>query len=267
MNEDSFRRSSPPEGDHQSIQNDFTGTPSTISREIARNGGVYTYRAASSDERAWERSRRPKSCVLAVNERLQKVVAQKLQDDWSPQQVSGWLRFEYQNDTIMQVSHETIYRSLFIQARGVLNKELIGHLRSKRMMRRGKSSTTAGQPRGQIVDAISISERPPEIEGRAIPGHWEGDLISGSKNNCYDNAVIESFFGTLKAEYFYLETIENIEALEVGVNDYIYYYDNECIKSGLQGPSPVDYRLKGSAQPAVSHCPTSGGQFIAGVIQ
>ena len=158
-------------------------SPSTISREIARNGGIQTYRAAASDERAWDRSRRPKSCVLAVNERLQKVVAQKLQEDWSPQQVSGWLRSAYQNDTIMQVSHETIYRSLFIQARGVLKKELIGHLSSRRMMRRGKSSTTAGQPRGQIVDALSISERPPEIEDRAIPGRWEGDLISGSKNS------------------------------------------------------------------------------------
>jgi IS30 family transposase len=123
-------------------------TPSTISREVARNGGVCIYRAAASDECARERARRPKTCALAANEQLREVVGQKLQDDWSPQQISGWLKTAYQNDTSMQVSHETIYRSLLIQARGVLRKELIGHLRSKRMMRRGKSSTTAC-PRSQ----------------------------------------------------------------------------------------------------------------------
>ena len=122
-------------------------SPSTISREIARNGGVGTYRAVISEERAWDRSQRPKDCVLAVNDRLQKVVASKLQEDWSPQQIAGWLKCRYENDLKMQVSHETIYRSLFIQARGVLKKELIRHLRSRRMMRRGKSSTTAGQSR------------------------------------------------------------------------------------------------------------------------
>ena len=158
-------------------------SPSTISREIARNGGVGTYRAVISEERAWDRSQRPKDCVLAVNDRLQKVVASKLQEDWSPQQIAGWLKCRYENDLKMQVSHETIYRSLFIQARGVLKKELIRHLRSRRMMRRGKSSTTAGQSRGQIIDAISIRERPAEVEDRAMPGHWEGDLISGSKNS------------------------------------------------------------------------------------
>lgn len=110
------------------------------------------------------------------------VVAEKLDDHWSPQQVSGWLKVEYLNDRAMRVSHETIYKSLFIQARGVLKKELISRLRSKRMMRRGKTSTTQGQPRGQIVDAVSIRERPAEVEDRAIPGHWEGDLISGGKN-------------------------------------------------------------------------------------
>tara|TARA_B110000259_G_C13955483_1_gene378549 strand:- start:9 stop:944 length:936 start_codon:yes stop_codon:yes gene_type:complete len=158
-------------------------SPSTISREIARNGGRWAYRAASSDARAWERTLRPKQCVLAGNSSLRLIVAQKLQDDWSPQQIAGWLKCTYQNDSAMQLSHETIYRSLFIQARGVLKKALISHLRSRRMMRRGKHSTTAGQPRGQIVDAISISERPAEVEDRAIPGHWEGDLITGSKNS------------------------------------------------------------------------------------
>jgi IS30 family transposase len=113
---------------------------------------------------------------------LQMVVAEKLDDHWSPQQISGWLKVEYLNDRAMRVSHETIYKSLFIQARGVLKKELISHLRSKRVMRRGKTSTMQGQPRGQIVDAVSISERPAEVEDRAIPGHWEGDLLSGGKN-------------------------------------------------------------------------------------
>ena len=157
--------------------------PSTISREIARNGGQRSYRAVTSDERAWECARRPQQCVLARNGKLRRVVAQKLQNDWSPQQIAGWLKCRYQNNGVMQVSHETIYRSLFIQARGVLKKELISHLRSRRMMRRGKTSTTEGQPRGQIVDAISIRERQPEVEDRAVPGHWEGDLISGARNS------------------------------------------------------------------------------------
>jgi IS30 family transposase len=113
---------------------------------------------------------------------LQMVVAEKLDDHWSPQQISGWLKVEYLNDRAMRVSHETIYKSLFIQARGVLKKELISHLRSKRVMRRGKTSTMQGQPRGQIVDAVSIRERPAEVEDHAIPGHWEGDLLSGGKN-------------------------------------------------------------------------------------
>lgn len=157
-------------------------SPSTISHEISRNHGRRKYRATNADEHAWRQASRPKPCLLAANRSLQMVVAEKLDDHWSPQQVSGWLKVEYLNDRAMRVSHETIYKSLFIQARGVLKKELISRLRSKRMMRRGKTSTTQGQPRGQIVDAVSIRERPAEVEDRAIPGHWEGDLISGGKN-------------------------------------------------------------------------------------
>jgi IS30 family transposase len=157
-------------------------SPSTISREISRNHGRRKYRATNADEHAWRQASRPKPCLLAANRSLQMVVAEKLDDHWSPQQVSGWLKVEYLNDRAMRVSHETIYKSLFIQARGVLKKEPISRLRSKRMMRRGKTSTTQGQPRGQIVDAVSIRERPAEVEDRAIPGHWEGDLISGGKN-------------------------------------------------------------------------------------
>lgn len=155
---------------------------STVSREIARNGGVKKYRATIADEAAWSRGCRPKRCRLAAMPRLRQVVAAKLRMNWSPEQISGWLKREYRQDAQMQVSHETIYRTLFIQARGALKKELVAHLRTRRMMRRSKKATTRGQPRGQIVGAVSISERPAEIEDRAVPGHWEGDLISGSRN-------------------------------------------------------------------------------------
>ena len=158
-------------------------SPSTVSREISRNAGRSHYRAAEADEAAWNRSRRPKLCRLATHRRLRYLVARKLQLDWSPQQISGWLAKQYPDRDDMRVSHETIYRSLFIQARGVLKKELVKHLRSRRMMRRAKKSSTKGQPRGQIIDAVSIRERAPEVEDRAIPGHWEGDLLSGTRNS------------------------------------------------------------------------------------
>ncbi len=157
--------------------------PSSISREIARHGGPRKYRATVADSAAWERSLRPKLCRLAVHKELQRTVAEKLSKDWSPEQISGWLRVQFPDDESMRISHETIYRSLFIQARGVLKKELIKHLRTGRVMRRSQKARSGGQPRGQIVDAVSISERPSEIEDRAIPGHWEGDLISGAKNS------------------------------------------------------------------------------------
>jgi IS30 family transposase len=136
-----------------------------------------------AEEAAWTRARRPKPCRLATNLRLRGVVASKLSSKWSPEQISGWLKEQYPDAKKMQISHETIYRTLFIQARGALKKELVTHLRTRRMMRRSKKASTRDQPRGQIVDAITISERPSEIEDRAIPGHWEGDLISGSNNS------------------------------------------------------------------------------------
>lgn len=157
--------------------------PSTISREVRRNDGNSKYRAANADERAWRLAGRPKQCRLAVNPSLQVEVAQKLSDNWSPQQISGWLKIEYADDPKMRVSHETIYKSLFVQARGVLKKELLSHLRTRRLIRRGKHSTTRGQPRGRIIDAVSIRERPAEVEDRAIPGHWEGDLLAGGRNS------------------------------------------------------------------------------------
>jgi len=156
---------------------------STVSREVVRHGGRPVYRANEADDQAWESALRPKRCLLAIHGKLQKIVASKLILDWSPEQISGWLKIQYPEDESLRVSHETIYRSLFIQARGVLKKELMGHLRSKRRIRRSQHSGVSGQSRGQIVDAISIRERPAEIEDRAVPGHWEGDLISGSKNS------------------------------------------------------------------------------------
>src|SRR6202790_492021 len=156
---------------------------STVGREVTRHGGRPAYRPHEADDQAWELALRPKKCLLALHRRLREVVASKLILEWSPEQISGWLKTEYPKDERMRVSHETIYRSLFIQARGVLKKELMGHLRSKRRMRRSQHSRIFKDSRGRIADAISIRERPAEVEDRAVPGHWEGDLLSGSRNS------------------------------------------------------------------------------------
>jgi IS30 family transposase len=156
---------------------------STVSREVTRHGGRSAYRALDADKQAWKSALRAKRCLLAGNRKLREMVASKLVLDWSPEQISGWLKTQYPDDKSMRVSHETIYRSLFIQARGVLKKELMEHLRTKRCMRRSRHATVSGQSRGQIVDALSIRERPAEAEDRAVPGHWEGDLLSGAKNS------------------------------------------------------------------------------------
>ena len=157
--------------------------PSTVSREVARHGGRSAYRATDADARTWERARRPKPCHLARYPKLRYRVAEKLALDWSPVQISGWLQREFPADQGLQVSHETIYRSLFVQARGVLKKELMDHLRAGRRMRHPKGGTTPSRLPGQIVDAVSIRERPAEVEDRAVPGHWEGDLLSGANNS------------------------------------------------------------------------------------
>lgn len=155
---------------------------STVCREVNRNRGRFRYRAMKADAQAWSRARRPKLCKLALHPRLRQVVAAKLALDWSPEQIAGWLRITFPESPEMYVSHETVYRTLFVQARGVLKRELIDHLRSNRMMRRARASRTTGQARGRIVDAVSIRARPPEAQDRAVPGHWEGDMISGSAN-------------------------------------------------------------------------------------
>ena len=154
-------------------------SPSTVCREIERNGGWRAYRAARADKRAWERALRPKRCRLACHGRLRWRVAQKLALQWSPQQIAGWLKRQYPDDPDMQISHEAIYRSLFIQSRGVLRKELMAHLRTRRQMRLAKGART-GKGHGQIIDMVSIRERPAEADDRAVPGHWEGDLLTGA---------------------------------------------------------------------------------------
>ena len=157
--------------------------PSTISREIMRNGGQECYRASQADQAAWDRACRPKICKLAENRTLAHIVADKLQLLWSPEQIAGWLKHIYPDDTSSQVSHETIYRSLFIQARGALKKELLAHLRRTRVMRRSRHHTQKTDNHGRITDTVSISERPATVEDRAVPGHWEGDLLCGSKSS------------------------------------------------------------------------------------
>jgi len=156
--------------------------PSTISREIKRNGGQGCYRATQADQAAWDRAHRPKRCKLVQNRSLAHVVAGKLQLQWAPQQIAGWLKHTYPCDGDYHVSHETIYRSLFIQARGALNKELLQHLRRTRAMRRSRHHTQKTDNHGKIPDTVSISERPALVEDRAVPGHWEGDLLFGSRN-------------------------------------------------------------------------------------
>jgi IS30 family transposase len=157
--------------------------PSTISRELRRNGGRQGYRAGQADEAAWARAHRPKRCKLAQNRALARLVAEKLQREWSPEQIAGWLKHRFPHDENYQVSPETIYRSLFIQARGALKKELLEHLRRTRGMRRSRHHTQKTEDHGRITDTVSIRERPAAVEDRAVPGHWEGDLLFGSRSS------------------------------------------------------------------------------------
>ncbi len=167
----------------RSIAQEICRPASTVSREISRNGGYDKYRAVDAENMAWVRALRPKLCKLATNKLLRHVISNKLTIRWSPEQIAGWLKRRYPGEEHNQVSHETIYRSLFVQARGVLKKELQQYLRSKRTIRRSKHATQKGSDHGQIKDMVSIRERPASAEDRAVPGHWEGDLIGGSKNS------------------------------------------------------------------------------------
>ena len=163
--------------------------PSTVSREVNRNGGSSHYRATCADQNAWDRAQRPKVCKLVQNRPLCRKVEMKLRRKWSPEQIAGWLKMEYPGDEWNQVSHETIYRSLFIQARGAFKKELQAYLRSKRSIRRARTSTLKDDGLGGMPNAVSISERPASVEDRAVPGHWEGDLIEGSNKTCIATLV------------------------------------------------------------------------------
>jgi len=158
-------------------------SPSTVSRELRRNGGRQHYRANQADQAAWDRARRPKRCKLVTNPELACIVARQLKMLWSPEQIAGWLKRTYPDDENYQVSHETIYRTLFIQARGALKKELLQYLRRTRGMRCSRHHTQKTADHGRIKDTISIRERPAEAEDRAVPGHWEGDLLIGSHNS------------------------------------------------------------------------------------
>jgi IS30 family transposase len=164
----------------RSIAKAVCRAPSTVSREVNRNGGRQGYRAISAEQAAWQRSRRRKRCKLVQNRALARIVAHKLKQLWSPEQIAGWLKRTYPEDENYRVSHEIIYRSLYVQARGALKKELIKHLRSKRTMRHSRHGNSSGEGQGQIKDMVRISERPAAVEDRAVPGHWEGDLIVGS---------------------------------------------------------------------------------------
>ena len=167
----------------RSIASALSRAPSTVSREVNRNGGNRRYRAVVADKRARKEVLRPKTCKLAMHPRLRQAVARKRKRSWAPEQIAGWLQRTYPDDEAYHVSHETIYRSLFVQARGVLKKELIEHLRSQRPIRRSRHATAKGDSRGQIPDMVSIRERPAGVEDRAVPGHWEGDLVAGSHNS------------------------------------------------------------------------------------
>ena len=167
----------------RSIAASLSRAPSTVSREVSRNGGRRRYRASTANEAAWDRAHRPKTCKLVLNPALAYIVAEKLQLEWAPRQIAGWLKRMYPDDEYYQVSHETIYLSLFIQARGALKKELIQYLRRPRAMRRSRHHTQKTKDHGRISNTVSIRERPAEVEDRAVPGHWEGDLLCGSNNS------------------------------------------------------------------------------------
>jgi IS30 family transposase len=166
-----------------SIARQLGRAPSTISRELQRNGGQQCYRASQADQMAWDRSCRPKTCKLVENRALALIVADKLRLQWSPEQIAGWLKRTYPDDANSLVSHETIYRSLYIQARGALKKELLQHLKRPRVMRRSRHHTQKTDSHGRILDTVSISERPATVEDRAVPGHWEGDLLCGDRSS------------------------------------------------------------------------------------
>lgn len=190
------------------IARDLDRSPSTISREVRRHGGCRKYRATVADKQAWKRACRPKPCRLSSNKPLQDIVSEKLREWWSPEQIAAWLKREHPDDMSLQVSHETIYKSLFIQSRGALKKELRDHLRTQRRFRQSRHKSRKGW--GPIPDPVSIKERPAEIEDRAVPGHWEGDLIAGEANLSYIATLVER-----KTRFVILVRVRSKETREV----------------------------------------------------
>ena len=193
----------------RAISRSLRRAPSTISREVRRNHGRTLYRAAAADRRAWRQSRRPKRCRLATRPALRRAVATKLVRQWSPQQISGWLRQTCPRDPDMQVSHETIYRSLFVQSRGVLKRALLRQLRRQHHFRHARASARARPKQGQIIDAVSIRERPADVADRALPGHWEGDLLEGARGT-YIATLVER-----QSRYVMLVRVRNKETQTV----------------------------------------------------
>jgi hypothetical protein len=186
--------------------------PSTVSREIRRHSGAQRYRAIVGDDRAWRWATRPKPRRLATDPRLRRVIFAKIRADWSPQQISAWLKRTFPADPRMQLSHEAIYQSLYVQARGALKRELVQHLRRQRGLRRSGPKRTA-RTTGRIIDAVSIAERPPEAEDRVVPGHWEGDLLFGRPG---------SFMATLverRSRYVVLVRVPSRESSVVARSD------------------------------------------------
>lgn len=196
------------------IAHNLKRSPATISREIQRNGGQTKYRAHLADERYWRLASRSKPSKLSINTKLKDIIAEKLTMKWSPEQISGWLKNNYPIGSNMHISHETIYKSIFIQSKGIFNKTIRKHLRSKKTMRRAKNARSQNNIRGQIIDPITIRERPAEIEDRAIPGHWEGDLICGSKNSHMATLVERKSRFTLLVKVKGKDTFSVVQALK-----------------------------------------------------
>ena len=197
----------------RAIAEELGRSPSTVSREIDRNGGIEAYRAHSADQAAWKRALRPKPCKLSQRPLLVRVIVKKLNSQWSPEQIAGWLKRRYPYNDLYHVSHETIYRTLYIQTRGVLKKELLACLRSQRERRRPRQAPLKNRGLGQIVDAVPISQRPPSVEDRAVPGHWEGDLIAGTNGSHIATLVERHSRYVMLAKIQHKDTATVIEAL------------------------------------------------------
>ncbi len=197
----------------RSIARQLGRAPSTISREVKRNGGASKYRATKAERSAWRRAKRPKPSKFEQNEILVDIVIEKLREYWSPEQIAGWLKQAYPTNKALNVSHETIYKSLYIQGKGLFRKELMNHLRTRRKLRHSKQHVRGNKFVKPFADGLSISERPAEVEDRAIPGHWEGDLIQGSRQSYIATLVERQTRFTIMVKVPGKETLPVVSAL------------------------------------------------------